>query len=325
VDPDNGVSRCGRRLGLLNPDLYGQPILYLPSGKGLQIESPSSTSRSCLYTAQVPRTPSKPRAKRPTAAAKVERAPLVPVEPAITRHSSLAHALKTDIATGQFAVGTKLPTEFELCQRFNVSRSTVRQALAELEAAGLVRRRQGSGTTVVAREPPVRYSLSLASEADILRFVSETVLDLTEFARPVTSADSRRLRLGAPAEWRVWRGMRRATSGGPPLGIASVYVPIVYLEAMKTLEKQPQRAIFEHISVVHGLVVTAIEQEISATVVDADEGKVLQAPTGTPALSITRRFVSGPGLIEVSETVYPADRFSYEIRLERAQTARMPR
>ena len=54
-----------------------------------------------------------------------------------------------------------------------------------------------------------------------------------------------------------------------------------------------------------------------ATVVDADEGRVLQTPTGTPALTITRRFVSGPGLLEVSETIYPADRFSYEIRLER--------
>jgi GntR family transcriptional regulator len=242
-----------------------------------------------------------------------------------TRYSSVAHALKTDIADGRFEVGVKLPTEFELCGRFNVSRSTVRQALAELESAGLVKRRQGSGTTVVAREPALRYSLSIASEADILRFVSETVLDLSEFGASVSSADSRRLRLGAPSEWRVWRGLRKSTAGGPPLGIASVYVPLIYFDAMQTLDKRPNRAIFEHIAALQGLVITAIEQEISATVVDADEGKVLHTPAGTPALSITRRFVSGPGLIEVSETVYPADRFSYEIRLERHVSARISR
>ncbi len=43
-------------------------------------------------------------------------------------------------------------------------------------------------------------------------------------ARPVSSVDSRRLRLGASGDWRVWRGLRQSTAGGPPLGQASVYV-----------------------------------------------------------------------------------------------------
>jgi GntR family transcriptional regulator len=234
-----------------------------------------------------------------------------------TRYSGVADALRTEISAGQFEVGTKIPTEFELCHRFSVSRSTVRQALAELESAGLVKRRQGSGTTVVAREPARRYSLSIATEADILRFASETVLDITEFAVPVGNADSRRLRLGAPNGWRAWRGLRHVASGGLPLGVATIYLPATYTVTMKGLERRPQRAVFDYIASAHSLVVTAIEQEISATIVDADEGEVLQAPTGAPALAIVRRFVSAQGLFEVSETIYPADRFSYEIRLER--------
>ncbi len=264
----------------------------------------------------MPRASKKLPIKNPVKASKA----LVPADSpgsAVTRYSSVAHALKSEIAAGVFDVSDKLPTEFELCGRFDVSRSTVRQALADLEAAGLVKRRQGSGTTVVAREPALRYSLSIASEADILRFVSETVLDLSEFAGPVSSADSRRLRLGSASEWRVWRGLRQSISGGAPLGIASVYVPVLYADGMKELEVRPQRAIFEHIATAYQLTVTAIEQEISATVVDAAEAKVLLTPVGTPALSILRRFVGGSGLIEVAETVYPADRFSYEIRLER--------
>jgi DNA-binding GntR family transcriptional regulator len=237
----------------------------------------------------------------------------------VTRYSSVADTLKAQIAAGEYEVGTKLPTEFDLCRRFDVSRSTVRQALAELESSGIVKRRQGSGTTVIAREPALRYSLSIASEADILRFVSETVLELTEVAMPVSAADSRRLRLGAPNEWRAWRGLRHSVAGGPPLGQVTVYVPAAYLETMKTLERRTQRAIFTHIASAHGLTLTAIEQEISATVVDAKESDMLQTPDGSPALSIVRRFVSDQGLIEVSETIFPADRFSYEIRLERDQ------
>jgi GntR family transcriptional regulator len=167
--------------------------------------------------------------------------------------------------------------------------------------------------------------LSLAPEEDTLRFASETVLDLSEFAAPVSSADSRRLRLGAASEWRVWRGLRRTTAGGPPLGIVAVYLPAIYVDTMKTLEKRSRRAIFDYIASAHGLVITAIEQGISATVVDADEAMVLQAAEGAPALSIVRRFVGPQRLMEVSETVYPADRFSYEIRLEREHSTRLAR
>jgi DNA-binding GntR family transcriptional regulator len=241
-----------------------------------------------------------------------------------TRYSSVAHALKAEIAAGEHAVGTKLPTEFELCRRFDVSRSTVRQALAELESAGLVRRRQGSGTTVAAREPALRYSLSIASEGDILRFASETALEFTEFAAPVGVADSRRLRLGAPGEWRVWRGLRHVTPSGLPLGIAAVYVPFAYADTMKRMGRRTRHAIFDQIASAQGLSITAIEQEISATVIDTQESAVLQAPVGTPALSILRRFLCERRVIEVAETIYPADRFSYEIRLERENPGRLP-
>lgn len=242
-----------------------------------------------------------------------------------TRYSSVAHTLRDEIATGFYGVGTNLPTEFELCTRFAVSRSTVRQALSELESAGIVKRRQGSGTTVIAREPPLRYSMSVASETDILRFASETSLDFTETAAPVSAADSRRLRLGAPNEWRAWRGIRRSAAGGLPLGWATVYVPVLYIDTMKTLDRRAQQAIFTTIATAHGLTLTVIEQEITATVVDADEAELLQIPPGAPALSIVRRFGSDRGLLEVAETIFPAERFRYEIRLERDLSTRLSR
>jgi GntR family transcriptional regulator len=234
-----------------------------------------------------------------------------------TRYAGVADALKTAIADGQYSVGSRLPTEFELCQQFGVSRSTVRQALAELEFAGLAKRRQGSGTTVIARTPAPRYSLSIRSDADILRYAMETVFEIAESAAPVSVIDSRRLRLGPPTGWRVWRGLRRATSGGPPLGIARVFVPIEYLETMTELERRPHRPIFGP-AASEGLTVTAVEQDITAIILDDDESDVLGSSRGTPALAMVRRYLSGERLIEVAETICPADRFTYDLRLDRA-------
>jgi GntR family transcriptional regulator len=66
--------------------------------------------------------------------------------------------LKRLILGGEFPVGSKLPNEDRLCERFGVSRVTIREAVRGLIEDGLVVRRHGSGT-YVTRRPLIRNSL----------------------------------------------------------------------------------------------------------------------------------------------------------------------
>ena len=66
--------------------------------------------------------------------------------------------LKRLILGGEFEVGSKLPNEDRLCERFSVSRVTIREAVRGLIEDGLVVRRHGSGT-YVTRRPLIRNSL----------------------------------------------------------------------------------------------------------------------------------------------------------------------
>lgn len=70
----------------------------------------------------------------------------------------IATALTADIREGRYGPGDKLPTEAQLAARFGVNRHTVRHALADLAAAGLVHPRRGAGVFVSAR--PTDYPLS---------------------------------------------------------------------------------------------------------------------------------------------------------------------
>lgn len=56
--------------------------------------------------------------------------------------------LKKKIETEEWKVGTKIPTEEQLCKMFNVSRATVRNAILELVRQGYLIRQQGKGTFV---------------------------------------------------------------------------------------------------------------------------------------------------------------------------------
>jgi GntR family transcriptional regulator, transcriptional repressor for pyruvate dehydrogenase complex len=74
------------------------------------------------------------------------------------------------IIEGEYQEGSRLPTEHALAERFATSRPTVREALAQLRADGIIATRHGSGTTVIRRpDPDVRRFAPLETLSDIRR------------------------------------------------------------------------------------------------------------------------------------------------------------
>jgi GntR family transcriptional regulator len=65
----------------------------------------------------------------------------------------LAGVIEHAISSGRWRPGERLPSESELCSHFEISRTTVRQALARLEQEGMVIRRKGFGTFVASASP----------------------------------------------------------------------------------------------------------------------------------------------------------------------------
>lgn len=76
------------------------------------------------------------------------------------KHVQVRRALEREIATGRYKAGERLPGEAELVRRFGASRITVGRAVRDLQRAGLVERRAGSGTYVAAPRPAEGGGLS---------------------------------------------------------------------------------------------------------------------------------------------------------------------
>ncbi|MHB1251013.1 MAG: GntR family transcriptional regulator [Acidimicrobiales bacterium] len=75
-----------------------------------------------------------------------------------SRIEKVRRGLLKQLANGKFPLGTKLPNEQGLAERFDVSRSSVREAVSALVSSGYLERRHGSGTYVVGR-PGARHAL----------------------------------------------------------------------------------------------------------------------------------------------------------------------
>ena len=70
------------------------------------------------------------------------------------KYQFIADSLRQEIESGVYSSKQLLPTEQLLCQRFQISRQTVRRALSVLEDEGLITRRQGSGSRLRERTEP---------------------------------------------------------------------------------------------------------------------------------------------------------------------------
>ena len=88
------------------------------------------------------------------------------------RYLQVARTLRKEIVDGVFPVGSQLPTEHDLCERFSVSRYTVREALRRLRDDNLISSRPRAGTMVVARAASNSYAQDVMSINDLLAFAA---------------------------------------------------------------------------------------------------------------------------------------------------------
>ena len=69
---------------------------------------------------------------------------------ALPRYKRLHEDIKKEILQGDISKGSLLPSENELCAKYNITRATVRQGLQELVKEGFIEKRMGLGSIVVS-------------------------------------------------------------------------------------------------------------------------------------------------------------------------------
>jgi GntR family transcriptional regulator len=95
------------------------------------------------------------------------------------KHEKIAQALEGEIRRGSMPNGRRLPGETALAERFSVSRNTVRAALFELGAAGLIATRSGKGSFVTFDGNPLDVELGWARARQPLRQAQEPQIPVT--------------------------------------------------------------------------------------------------------------------------------------------------
>lgn len=239
--------------------------------------------------------------------------PLVARQP---QYALVAQRLLDDITGGRYPVGSLLPTEFELCTQFGVSRHTVREAIRRLHEHGLVTRQRGIGTSVKATRVDSRYVQSTASISDLPQYVADTRLVTTAAADVIADEFlAELLRCPVGQRWVKVTGFRYAGKEKLPMALTEIYINAAYGGVRKLIGtlKVPVYTLIEK---QYGITIVEVKQEIRAATIGAADAKRLSVKPGSAGLVVTRRyFGDNDRPIEVAVNLHPADRFSYSMSM----------
>jgi len=239
-----------------------------------------------------------------------------------TRYRAIAERLIDDIRSGRLPVGGRLPGEMELVEAFGVSRHTVREALRRLEELGLIGRRQGVGTVVLAREPTQSYVQAVRSPAALLQYPEGCLLSVQGTEEIRAGRVLARLIGGRTgAHWLHVSCVRRFDDSRPAVCWVDLYLLPEHGDVVQKIGRRPG-LVHELIGQEHGEQVGTVDISILARAMPARVAGPLGVETGTPSLTVVRRYVSRGGrLFLASVSEHPGDRFTYTLRLERGWQA----
>jgi GntR family transcriptional regulator len=223
------------------------------------------------------------------------------------KHVQVREYVRTLVAGS--APGSPAPSERELVHRFGVARMTVRQAMDALVVEGLLERIPGRGTFVARPRRPTTRLLSYTEEMARrgLLAESQTLLARREQAGPGVA---RALQVSEGDAVIHWRRLRRADAS--PMCVEDAYLNEVLLPGF--LQTGMPTSLYGALDA-RGLRPTWAEDSVNADVAGDEEAALLEINPGAPVLRHSRRALVAEKVVEVSRTVYRADRYTMWIQV----------
>ncbi len=234
----------------------------------------------------------------------------------IPLYSQLVSIVKRNITAGTLSSGQLFPSEAELCKTFEISRSTVRQAIGALEAEGLVVRKQGRGTFVA--EPKMRRKTenvySFTSEISSMGLTPSSTLVEFEVIEP-TPDIIKVLELNSK-DTSVYRFTRIRNVDDEPLILETSFYPqYIYPKLSRELLKTHS---FYSLLYEVGIAPASALDSYEAVVMGKEEAEMLGCKTGSCAFSLQRRTRTETGMIyEYTQSLIRADRVTLDIYLHK--------
>jgi GntR family transcriptional regulator len=235
----------------------------------------------------------------------------------------LYHQVELDmrrrVEDGQWRAGDRIPSESELCEHYGASRITIRRAISELAADGLLVRFPGRGTFV--REPTFtagpRGLTSFTQEMASLGLrASAKIIDIRRQPVPPDVAD----RLGIADAGDVVVVTRLRAGDGKPMGVQTAYLPAELVPGMEEADLG-EGSLYTFLAEAYGVQPAEAEEVFKVGPIRGADAELLDVRAGTCGFHVERLTVDADGQpIEYVRSVIRGDRYRIRMSLHANRT-----
>ncbi|MFB6468482.1 GntR family transcriptional regulator [Cytobacillus sp. Hz8] len=211
----------------------------------------------------------------------------------------------------------KMLSEREISTKYNVSRTTVRLAMAELEKMGYIYKRHGKGTFVAMLAENKQNLMESYSFTDHMikigkvpktKVLSFEVIKVNEYLAK---------HLGLSVGENSIKIIRLRLADDIPMMVETSYLPYGKFSTLteELVNEKPLYVIFKED---YSQVIKAADEEFSASIVPTKEAHLLQVPANSPCLKLVRTTYGLTNqVIEFTLSIARSDQFIYRIRHNR--------
>jgi GntR family transcriptional regulator len=227
----------------------------------------------------------------------------------------LYEILKKKIGSSEWAVGSQIPTEEDLCRIFNVSRVTVRTAVMELVRQGYLKRQQGRGTFVFRKT--VSDGITMITRFREMLLDKDITYTTRVLARTVMMPiDDLDMKLRVPKDRHIIYIKRLRLIENEPVLLQETYIPY-HICPLLLEEDVENQSLFDLFEKKYGIKITRVENHVEIAHITADEARFMGLSEGSPAILLSQYFFSGETLVMYTRSIKRTDKFKFLINLER--------
>lgn len=232
----------------------------------------------------------------------------------ISLYYQLKNVFISYIKNGDWPVNFKIPTERQLCEIFNVSRITVRQAIKELEEEGYMYRKQGKGTFITTPKIVQRLSkfYSFSDEIKKLGSVSSTKIISFDFMVADKSISEKlELEVGE----KVYSIKRLRLADNQPFAIETSYIPVKFAENL-TEDFVNELGLYNTLREKCNLKPDEALETFEAVLVDHENAELLKVARKSAALHLERITFAQGRIVEYCISKIRGDKYRYTVNLK---------
>jgi GntR family transcriptional regulator len=215
------------------------------------------------------------------------------------------------INAGQLEPGDIVPSENTLVEKYRVSRTTIREAMAQLEREGYIHRQRGKYTTVSAR--PVYHGTSgIAGFSDDMK--NQAIKPWSEvLGVSIVCADAqlaRRLKIDEGEEVIAINRLRLAD--GKPVCIESSHLRLARVGTISPRDVDGERSLYRLLRDREGIYLQEVEEVVDVIYADEEDASLLEVPADSPVVRLQRTVYADKNeCIEYAVSLWRVDRFKY--------------